>query len=332
MAKGFTHLTLEERNWIRILRLLGVSLRGIARFLDRSPSTISEEIARHKHHNGYEPIRAHGHAKVVRKKPRKPHKMDNQVIETYVKKGLRQFWSPEQIAGRMRLDYPDSPEMRISPECIYQWIAEDKARGGKWYTYLRINNKKRRYYRVKGSRRNNIANRKWIEERPASVDTRQRYGDWEADTVEGAPQKGRIATLVERKTFYTLIAKMDSKHARCFNDVLLERIDGTHLPMRTITADNGAEFAGHKELEEHIQAKVYFAQPYCPWQRGLNENTNRLIRQYFPKKTDFTLVTKEQVALIENALNNRPRKKLAYRTPAEAMATYLISRTDRIVS
>lgn len=333
MATNFTHLTLDEREQIRILRLQKLSSSAIARILGRAKSTIAEEVKRHLHHNGYEPVRAHGHARVVRRKSRKPQKMNVPSIEKFVKDGLLKGWSPEQIAGRMRIEFPRSPAMRISHQCIYDWLERDKKSGGIWYKQLRINNKKRKRHRVKAPRKVNIANRKGIEERPQSVETRRFYGDWEADTVEGALNRGRIATLVERKTLFTIIAKMDTRHAHCFNTAVLERLEqGAALPMRTITADNGAEFARHKELEEELGAKVYFAKPYCSWQRGLNENTNRLLRQYFPKKTDFKLVPKERIALIEDTLNNRPRKKLAYRTPAEVMASYCAYQAVRIAT
>lgn len=333
MAKKFTHLTLEKREQIRILRLQKLSSSTIARIIGRAKSTVTEEVKRHCHHNGYEPVRAHGHARVVRMRPRKPQKMNVPAIEQFVKEGLLKSWSPEQIAGRIRVEFPRSPAMRISRQCIYDWLERDKKSAGTWYKRLRINNRKRKRPRVKAARHVNIANRKGIEERPQSVDTRRFCGDWEADTVEGALNRGRIATLVERKTLFTIIAKMETRHAYCFNAALLERLEqDASLPIRTITADNGAEFARHKELEEALAAKVYFAKPYCSWQRGLNENTNRLIRQYFPKKTDFKLVPKTQIALIEDTLNNRPRKKLAYRTPAEVMANYRTHPTVRIVT
>lgn len=333
MAKKFTHLTLEEREQIRILRLQKLSSSKIAKILGRSKSTICEEVKRHLHHNGYEPLRAHGHARVVRRKPRRPKKMGIAAIELFVKEGLLKHWSPQQIAGRMQLEFPRSSFMHISHQCIYDWLERDKKSGGSWYKLLRINNKKRKRRRVKAPRKVNIANRKGIEERPQSVETRRFYGDWEADTVEGALNRGRIATMVERKTLFTVIAKMETRHAHCFNAAVLERLQQhASLPIRTITADNGAEFARHKELEEQLGTRIYFAEPYCSWQRGLNENTNRLIRQYFPKKTDFKLVSKEEIALIEERLNNRPRKKLAYRTPAEVMANYRARPAVRIAT
>lgn len=319
MARRYVHLTRGERERIRLLRLEKRSVRFIAAALCRSQSTIHREIKRHLHHNGYEPERADGRARKVRGMARRPRKMMVPEIEVYVKEGLRKDWSPQQIAGRIRLDHPHSRVMRISRQCIYDWLARDKKSGGLWYKHLRMG--KRRRKRTKGDRRVNIAGRKSIELRPRSVETRRRFGDWEADTVEGRLNSGRLATLVERKSLYTVIAKMSTRHAHCFNAALLSRLEREQwLPMRTITADNGAEFARHSELASVLGASVYFAQPHCSWQRGTNENTNGLIRQYLPKKTDFRLVSEERIASVERALNTRPRKKLGYRTPAEVMA------------
>ena len=319
MARRYVHLTRGERERIRLLRLDRWSLSAIAAAICRSKSTIHREVKQHLHHNGYEPERADGRARKVRHMPRRPHKMMVPKIAAYVKEGLAKDWSPEQIAGRIRLDHPHSPIMRISRQCIYDWLARDKKAGGVWYKRLRMG--KRRRKRTKGERRVNIAGRKSIELRPVSVESRRRFGDWEADTVEGRLNSGRLATLVERKSLYTVIARMDTRHARCFNAALLSRLDRERwLPLRTITADNGAEFARHGELTEALGVAVYFAQPHRSWQRGTNENTNGLIRQYLPKKTDFRLVSEERVALVERTLNTRPRKKLGYRTPAEVMA------------
>lgn len=319
MARKYTHLTRGERERIRLLRLEKRSIGFIAAALLRSKSTIYREVKRHLHHNGYEPERADGHAKKVRSKARRQRKMMLPEIEAYVKQGLLKDWSPEQIAGRLRLDYPHSPALRISRQAIYDWLARDKKTGGKWYRRLRFG--KRRRKPTKGSRRTNIAGRRGIEERPRSVESRRYFGDWEADTVEGKLNSGRLATLVERKTLYTIIAKMETRHAHCFNAALLARVGReSWLPMRTITADNGAEFSRHAELSRELGADVYFAEPYSSWQRGRNENTNGLIRQYLPKKTDFRTVSAELIAQVEWALNNRPRKTLGYRTPMEVMA------------
>lgn len=319
MARSYVHLTRGERERIRVLRLEKRSCRFIAKALSRAPSTISREVFRHKHHNGYEPERADGHAKVVRMKPRRVCKMMLPELAVFVKNGLLQGWSPDQIAGRIKREHPHSHTMRISRQGIYNWLTQDKKNGGKWYKCLRLG--KRRHNRTKGVRRADIANRKNISARPKSVESRRYFGDWEADTVRGKCNSGHIATLVERKSLFTVIAKLDRHRAYCFNEALLARmqLDGW-LPMRTITADNGPEFARHRELSDMLGATVYFADPYCSWQRGTNENTNGLIRQYLPKGLSFKDVTTERIALIENLLNNRPRKKLNYRTPYEIMA------------
>ena len=321
MAKDYTHLTRGERERIRLLRLEKYSIGFIAAALGRSKSTIWREVKSHLHHNGYEPERAHGHAQKLRKKPRRPCKMMLPEIARFVKEGLNNDWSPEQIAGRMRLHFPRRPDLRISHQCIYDWLYRDKKSGGIWYQKLRINNHKRRKWKVKMPRRVNISRRKGIGQRPKSVETRRFFGDWEADTVEGKLNRGRLVTLVERKTLYTLITGMGTRHAHNFNAAAEKRIrQEPWLPLRTLTVDNGAEFARHEELERTLGLRVYFAEPYSFWQRGVNENTNGLLRQYLPQKTDFLSIPEEEIARVEKMLNNRPRKKLNYRTPSEVMA------------
>ncbi len=320
MARIYVHLTRGERERIRVLRLAKLSIRAIARALSRAPSTILREISRHKHHNGYEPERADGHARVVRKRARRSRKMMLPELAVFVKDGLLKGWSPEQIAGRLRAEFPPHHVMIISYQGIYNWLAQDKKTGGKWYKCLRLGTR-RCHNRTKGIRRSDIANRKNISTRPRTVESRRYFGDWEADTVRGKLNSGHIATLVDRKSRYTVIAKLEKNRAQCFNEAIITRFKNDDwLPIRTITADNGPEFARHNELSEQLGAPVYFADPYCSWQRGTNENTNGLIRQYLPKGLDFRTVTAERVALVENLLNNRPRKTLNYRTPYEVMA------------
>lgn len=320
MAKGYVHFAFAERKRIHELWLQTHNIRFIARALKRSPSSISRELSRHKHNNGYEPVRAQGHAKVLSKKARRGQKMKVPELALFVKNGLQEGWSPEQIAGRLTYDFPGSPEMQISRQGIYNWLAQDKKAGGKWYQHLRLG-KRRRHNLTKGVRRADISNRQNISARPQSVESRRHFGDWEADTVRGKLNSGHIATLVDRRSRYTVIAKLEKNRAHCFNEAVIARLKkDAWLPIRTITADNGPEFARHKELGDELGASIYFADPYSSWQRGTNENTNGLIRQYLPKGMDFRTVTSERIALVENLLNNRPRKTLNYRTPYEVMA------------
>jgi IS30 family transposase len=224
---------------------------------------------------------------------------------------LKQDYSPEQISGYLAKEY----QIFISHETIYQHIWADKKQGGHLYTHLRHNcHKRRRRYRSY-EKRGKIPDRVSIDERPKIVDTKERIGDWEIDTLFGKNHKGALITAVERKTKYTRICHVESKKA----DVVTENIINLLRPVKskvlTITVDNGKEFSFHDKIAEQLNAKVYFAHPYHAWERGLNENTNGLIRQYFPKKTPFNNISKEQTRFVENRLNRRPRKSLGYNIP-----------------
>lgn len=323
MARSYTQLTLGERKRIKELRLENRSIGFIARALSRAKSTISRELHTNGSDKGYNPRKADVKARIRRSKPRRPAIMVVRPdIASLVKDGLRLQWSPEQIAGRMRQSRRTG--LRISHQSIYRWLWQDKRDGGTWYRHLRLDNRKRKKQRGGRGPGARIANRTMIDRRPVSVISRRYLGDWEADTIQGKHGSGRLATLVERKSRYTVMAYMGSKHSEVFNTAVLERIRmNDDLPFRTITVDNGLEFAGHAELSTALNCSVYFAHPYHSWERGLNENTNGLIRQYFPKGTEMRSIPMEMVAQVENLLNNRPRKTLGYRTPAEVMETLL---------
>lgn len=319
MAKGMGHLEYFERELIAELRFEGESIGYIAELLGRSKSTISDELSRNSRDGRYNPCVAEALARRRQAKPRVPDKMDCPEIRAYVEKGLKNQWSPEQISGRMRLDFPSSLGMRISHERIYLWVWEDKADGGLWYKELRHGSKPRRRRCGRG-KRTVIRNRVGIEERPISVDLRHFVGDWEGDTVLGGVGKGLFASWLERKTGFYCLAPMPDKSAASLNRSIIERFsENPELPIRTITLDNGTEFAAHEKLSQALNAKVFFAHPYSAWERGANENANGLLRQYFPKGMDLRKIPQERIAEVENLLNNRPRKRLNYRTPAEAM-------------
>ena len=239
----------------------------------------------------------------------------------YVRDGLNERWSPEQIVGRMRHDHPDDPTMRTTHETIYRWVFRRAAMGERWHEQLRRRRARRRR-RIPGGRsgRGRIPGRVGIEQRPTIVDERERFGDWESDTVEGAKGRGGLATHVERKSRYTLARKIVDKRVVTFNRVSIAAFR-TIPPelLRTLTADNGKEFAGFAALEKRLALNVYFADPHSPWQRGANENTNGLLRDFFPKGTDFRRVSHHRVAKAQRMLNNRPRKCLNYRTPREVL-------------
>ena len=236
----------------------------------------------------------------------------------YVKYKLAEDWSPEQIASRLTVDYPNSKTMRIFHETIYQWVYSDAMNGGDLYTHLRRHHKRRRKQRRYGSCRGLIPGRVSISKRPEAVDNRKRFGDWEGDTLEGAKGSGGMASHVERKSRYLVTAKLSDKTAETMTIASAKAFRRVPKVMRkTLTVDNGKEFAYFKQLEKKTGFSIYFADPYSAWQRGSNENTNGLIRQYFPKGTNFKDITNKDLALVVKKLNHRPRKSLNYQTPHE---------------
>ncbi len=236
--------------------------------------------------------------------------------------GLEKRCSPEQIAGRLRQDHPDDEAAWISHEAIYQWVYRQACEGKLLYQRLRRCHKRRRC-RIPGERkakRGVIPGRVGIEERPAIVDERRRFGDWESDTIQGAKGKGLVITHVERKSRYVRLIKIDDKRAAPLSAATtLAMKDLPRKLRRTMTPDNGKEFADFKTIERELGLKVYFANPHSPWERGTNENTNGLLRDFLPKGTDFSKVTATRLAQIQKMLNNRPRKCLNYRTPLEVL-------------
>jgi len=234
-------------------------------------------------------------------------------IKTYIKKHLKKEWSPEQIAGRMKMDI----KIFVCHETIYRYIYYNKSRGGRLYTYLRHKNKKYHNRSNTYQRRGIIIDRVSIDKRPKIVEKKSRIGDFEIDTVIGRHHVGALVTIVDRKSKFTLINKVSSKRAEEVTQVLIKMLLPLKPITKTITSDNGKEFAYHKEVSEALDTDFYFAHPYSSWERGLNEHTNGLIRQYLPKKTDFTQVSKEEIITIQDKLNHRPRKILNYRTPYE---------------
>ena len=225
---------------------------------------------------------------------------------------LHHQWSPEQIAGWLVRDYA----LSISHERIYQHIRADRQAGGLLHTALRHRLRSHRPSspaRYKGS----IPNRVSIEGRPAIVEKKTRIGDWEVDLMMGGHGGGGLLTLVERKSRFTRSEPVKTKHADHVAEILISALDAHKGQVHTLTMDNGNEFAHHETVHKELKAEVYFARPYCAWERGLNENTNGLLRQYFPKGTNFKAVSNAKIRQAENQLNNRPRKGLGFRTPNE---------------
>ena len=313
--KKYKRLTQQERYQIYAFLEAGIAKAEIARKLDRDKSTISKEIHRNKGPNGkYWPERAHQKAEHRKRNSHKHTKLTFEMEET-IKEKLEEKWSPEQITGYCKR----KGIKMISYQIIYEYIKKDRANGGNLYKHLRCSKKRRKKYGSKDTR-GHIKNRVSIEERSEYVNNRERIGDWEADLIIGKDHKGVIVTLVERVTGLLLMDTVESKNA----EKVAEKINLLLAPfarhVHTITFDNGKEFAKHEKIAKALGAKMYFAHPYSSWERGTNENTNGLIRQYFPKKSNFENISKKGMAKVISNLNLRPRKRLGFAAPAEAFA------------
>jgi IS30 family transposase len=308
--RGYTQLTQEERYQIYILNKAEYSQIEIAGLLERDKSTISRELRRNRGLKGYRPQQAHDLA-LMRRYDKAQPRIGSQVWQQ-VEALIREEWSPEQIVGRVEMEQGVS----ISHEWIYQYIYADQRSGGDLYRFLRCQKLRRKRYGTY-DRRGRIPNQVSIDDRPAIVDAKRRFGDWEGDTVIGKGHRGALVTLVERKSLYTVIRAVLRKTAKAVRNAVTEGLTPHKDRVHTITYDNGREFADHEGMASDLDARIYFAHPYASWERGLNENTNGLIRQYFPKDRDLTTVTKREIEMAMNKLNHRPRKSLGFRTPHE---------------
>jgi len=317
---SYTHLTARDRYVISHLNGQ-LSYREIARRLGRHHTTISREIKRNK-----PPYSTYWYYFIERDVERKRHRarcfrrQSHLPLIEYVEDKLRLDWPPEAISARLKLEHPHDGRMRVSHETVYRWIYLDAGEGGNLHQHLRRRHKKRRRQARYGSGRRFIPGRVSISERPPIVETRERFGDWEGDTLEGKKGCGHLATHVERKSRYLVAAKLADKKAATMTWATTTSFWRLPKSLRqTLTVDNGKEFSQFKELEAKTGLTVYFADPYAAWQRGTNENTNGILRHYFPKGFDFTTISDEELERVVKNLNNRPRKCLGYRTPAEIM-------------
>jgi IS30 family transposase len=274
-------------------------------------STILRELRRNRGFKGYRPLQADSLAR-ARRYHSHPGRITKQTWEQ-VELLLRQQWSPEQIAGRLKLEQLPT----VSHEWIYRHVYADKEQGGMLYKHLRSQKKLRRRYGGGRSRRGQIPNRVSIEKRPQIVTNKRRLGDWEGDTIIGARHQAAILSCTERKSKLTLLRKLETKEAQEVTRACIDLLSPCADQVHTMTFDNGKEFTDHEQIAAALETKIYFAHPYASWERGLNENTNGLVRQYFPKKCDFTKIAPEEVQRVAARLNNRPRKSLGYRTPNE---------------
>lgn len=318
---SYTHLTPHDRYVISHLKVAQYSLREIARRLGRHHTTISREIRR----NGptypggvywyyqIEPV-----VEKRRRQARHYRRQDYPPLVQYVETKVLQDWPPEVIATRLRQEFPYDERMRVSHETIYRWLFLDAQQGGTLHQHLTRRHKCRRKQIRYGAGRRFIPDRVGIEQRPEIVNDRSRFGDWEADLVLGARRSGAIATYVERKSRYLIASLLPDRRAESFNAAAIPIYQALPRELRqTLTLDNGKEFSQFKKLEKATELEVYFAAPYASWQRGTNENTNGLLRFYFPKGTRFRHLSEKKLAWAVERLNNRPRKCLGYRTPQE---------------
>ena len=302
----YQHLSQTERYQIYILMKDGKTQTQIAQLLNRHKSTISRELARNTGLKGYRPkqacllaeARSLGSRNAARISP-----VDWAETIDY----LEQKWSPEQIANHIG----------ISHETIYRHVYANKAAGGSLYQQLRCQKKRKKRYASGHDRRGQIVGRRPISERPAHIEARSQIGHWEGDTVIGAHHKQAVVTLVERKSGYALIAKVSNKTSDLVSAAIINKLSPMAPLVKTLTFDNGKEFAEHQRIDNALTSTTYFADPFASWQRGSNENFNGLLRQYIPKKRPLFTVTNQELRMIQDRLNNRPRKRLGFKTPNE---------------
>jgi len=316
MSKSYQQLTEDERIDIYAMRQEGKTVPQMANALERDRSTIYREVSRNSGQRSYRPKQAHNKALERRGLKRKATKMTELTV-TYIREKLALQWSPDQISNTM-LEAPEYTGHPVSHERIYLYIWDDKRNGGTLYTHLRIGQKDKYRKRYgKHDYRGKIPNRKDIDERPAIVDRKQRTGDWEADLVVGSQASGYLVTLVERVSKTTLIGFVAHKTVPEVTAEIVRLLKPHKRHVHTITFDNGREFSGHQDISKQLKCDCYFAKPYHSWERGLNENTNGLIRQYFPKKIPFPSGARFQLQYVMDRLNTRPRKSLDYCTPSK---------------
>lgn len=313
MPKGYHHLTKDQRCQIFALKSRGDSVKMIALQLGVHKSSLYRELNRNQSKNGYDYNLADKKAQERKKNSLGNNLKMTSEMASIVEDKLRLQWSPEQISGWLkRHDYKI-----VSHETIYKHIWKNKKNGGSLYKNLRHQGKK---YNKRGSKkagRGCIPGRIDISERPVIVEEKERLGDWEIDTIIGKEHKGAIVSMVDRHSKLTLLSAVSRKTSQEVGAALVYRLGEVRDYVLTITADNGKEFAGHQEVTDQLGATVYFARPYHSWERGLNEHTNGLVRQYLPKKERLDNVSEEKIQKIEELLNNRPRKVLDYQTPLE---------------
>jgi transposase, IS30 family len=323
------YLSLAEREEIALGLARELGVREIARRLGRSPSTVSREIARNSTRGRYRyrAVAAQVRAEERARRPKAAKLAVNEELRRRVQQKLEENWSPEQISARLAAEFPDRAEMRVSHETIYQalYVQGRGALRRELAAHLRTGRGLRKPRRRTESRQGRIQGMVNISERPAEAGDRAVPGHWEGDLIEGRAGKSQIGTLVERSTRFTMLVPLpDGKGAAAVADALTPVIAGLPEALRrSLTWDQGKEMAGHKKIAVAADCDIFFCDPHSPWQRPSNENTNGLLRQYFPKGTDLSVHSPQYVQAVADQLNGRPRKVLGWKTPAEAMAQFL---------
>ena len=321
---SYTHFTLDERKYLQKLLSEGLSIRKISEILERAPSSVSREIRRNRakykpHHKPdnkywYNHWRANNLYILRRRNQDRAALKPGTEEWDYIISGLEHYWSPAAIAGRWHLEHPDRKTLCVST--IYRYIKQGKFPRITAKSHLRRRGK---HMLPRSSCYNSIQPDRIIPQWPDTIRSRTRIGDWEGDTVYGAVGKGLLVTLVDRKSKLLRMGLLVKRSAEETRLVIEKRLKG--LPVKSISLDNGSEFSEFRKLEQDLSTLVYFAEPHKPWQRGTNENTNDIVRFFFPKGFDFRMVSDYEVSLIENLLNNRPRACLNWKTPAEVFCS-----------
>jgi len=323
------HLTVGQRYEIWAMMQQGLKQKEIALAIGKDKSVVSRELKRNCDNRNREYRADLAQRKYESRQKNKPkHIRFTEEVKQYVEECLAKDFSPEQISGRAVVEGREC----VSHERIYQYVWKDKKAGGDLYTHLRH---KGRRYRKRGNAKDSrgiIKDRVDISQRPEIVDQKQRLGDLEIDTMIGQNHKGALLTINDRVSSYVIIEKLNGKDAKELALKVIERLSSYKKRIHTITSDNGKEFAEHKMISSELKVDFFFAKPYHSWERGANENTNGLIRQYFPKKTSFENLSDQDIKRVEDILNNRPRKKLNFLTPNEFLLRNLSNKKVAFVT
>lgn len=311
---GYKQLTQIERYHIRAYLIAGMNQSEMSRLMGRNKSTISRELRRNRGKKGYRPLQAHSFA--MARTQHRPARTISVDVWKKVIRYLKADWSPEQVSNMLKKE-----KIHISHSWIYNYVEKNRLQGGLLHKHLRTKTIYRKRYNKIRKADEKIKNRISIHDRPKIINDKKRYGDFEIDCILSKRQSGSgaLLTIVERKSKYVLIEYIPHKKADFIKDIVVFMMKGFKRKIYSITADNGGEFARHEEIAKRLNIKFYFADPFSSYQRGVSENTNGLIRQYFPKGSSFAGTTKQKVQWVMNRLNNRPRKTLGYKSPNQIL-------------